>query len=133
MAMVPADARDQLIDRRGRVEAAMSRGANVPQLEHLLHEIDEALDRFATGTYGHCETCGDPIEADRLTVDPLLRFCLDHLTPRQARALEQDLQLASRVQLNLLPPTELAVDGWQTAYHYEALGTVSGDYVDLVR
>jgi phosphoserine phosphatase RsbU/P len=133
MAMIPTDVRVQLIERRERIESTMSRGANMPQLEHLLHEIDEALDRTAKGSYGLCETCGDPIEADRLEVDPLIRFCLDHLTPTQARALEQDLQLASRVQLNLLPPTDLTVDGWQTAYHYEPLGTVSGDYVDLVR
>jgi sigma-B regulation protein RsbU (phosphoserine phosphatase) len=133
MAMVPADARDQLIDRRERVESALAGGADAPQLEHLLREIDAALDRFATGTYGRCETCGDAIEGDRLQVDPLLRFCLDHLSPNEARALEQDLQLASRVQLNLLPPAALAVDGWQTAYHYQPQGTVSGDYVDLIR
>ena len=133
MATVPADVREQLVDRRDRVRSVMGQGTNVPQLENLLHEIDEALERFATGTFGLCETCGDPIEPDRLEVDPLIRFCLDHLTPHQARALEQDLQLASRVQLNLLPPSNLAFDGWQTAYHYEPLGTVSGDYVDLVR
>jgi phosphoserine phosphatase RsbU/P len=133
MATVPADVRDQLVDRRVRVQSALDRGANVPQLEQLLHEIDEALERFATGTFGLCETCGDPIEPDRLEVDPLVRFCLDHLTPHQARALEQDLQLASRVQLNLLPPSDLTVDGWQTAYHYQPLSTVSGDYVDIVR
>lgn len=133
MATVPADVRDQLVDRRQRVESVLHRGANVPQLEQLLHEIDEALERFATGTYGLCETCGDPIEPDRLQVDPLVRFCLDHLTPHQARALEADLQLASRVQLNLLPPSDLTVDGWQTAYHYQALSTVSGDYIDIIR
>jgi sigma-B regulation protein RsbU (phosphoserine phosphatase) len=133
MATVPADVRDQLVERRERVQTALGRGANVSQLEQLLGEIDAALERYATGTYGVCETCGDPIEADRLHVDPLVRFCLDHLTPHQARALELDLQLASRVQLNLLPPADLTVDGWQAAYHYEPLSTVSGDYVDIVR
>jgi len=133
MAMVPADVRDQLVDRRGRVQSALERGADVPQLEHLLHEIDEALERFTKGAYGLCETCGDPIEPDRLQVDPLIPFCLDHLTPHQARALEQDLQLASRVQLNLLPPANLTLAGWQTAYHYQPLSSVSGDYVDIVR
>lgn len=132
MALVPAEVRTQLLERRERIEALVERGEQAPQLENLLHDIDRALDRFVTGTYGLCETCGDPIEPDRLQADPLLRFCLDHLTPSQARALEQDLQLASRVQLTLLPPSELAVDGWQLAYHYEPLGTVSGDYVDVV-
>jgi sigma-B regulation protein RsbU (phosphoserine phosphatase) len=131
--MIPAEVRTQLLDRRERIEKVITDGGPGPQLEGLLHDIDNALERFAHGTYGLCETCGDPIEEDRLEADPLVRFCLDHLTPSQARALEQDLQLASRVQLNLLPPSELVVDGWQMAYHYEPLSTVSGDYVDIVR
>ena len=130
----PADVHDQLAaSGASGCNRRWIAARNVPQLQQLLQEIDEALERFAKGSYGFCETCGDPIEVERLEVDPLIRFCLDHLTPHQARALEQDLQLASRVQLNLLPPTNLALDGWQTAYHYEPLSTVSGDYVDIVR
>lgn len=133
MAIVPSDARAQLVERKERVQELMASTGRVRQLEDLLHEIDDALDRFAAGKYGFCETCGDPIEEERLHADPLIRFCLDHLSPLQARALEQDLELASRVQLNLLPPSELNADGWQMAYHYEPLSTVSGDYVDIVR
>jgi sigma-B regulation protein RsbU (phosphoserine phosphatase) len=102
-------------------------------VEDLLRDIDDALARMGAGTYGLCETCHDPIEPERLEADPIIRFCLDHLSPSQARALEQDLELASRVQLNLLPPSELSVEGWQVSYHYQPLGTVSGDYVDIVR
>lgn len=133
MAIVPSDARAQLIERKQRLEDLASRSGRVRQVEELLRDIDDALTRMSAGTYGFCETCHDPIEPERLEADPLIRFCLDHLSPSQARALEQDLELASRVQLNLLPPSELTVDGWQLAYHYQPLGTVSGDYVDLVR
>ena len=134
VAMPATDVRTQLADRRQRIELVMAQNAGpAPQLEGLLRDIDAALDRLAAGTYGICETCHDPIEQDRLAADPLLRFCIDHLTPSQARALEQDLQLASRVQLNLLPPSDATVDGWRVAYRYEPSGTVSGDYVDLVR
>jgi len=133
MATVPTDVHNQLLERRARVEAVAKERGYAPQLESLLLEIDRAIDRFTVGTFGRCETCGDPIEADRLQVEPLTRFCLDHLSSAQARALEQDLELASRVQRNLLPAPETTVQGWQADYHYEPLGAVSGDFVDLVR
>ncbi len=111
----------------------MSRAGRGRQLEDLLREIDDALARLSAGTYGLCETCHDAIEPERLQADPLVRFCLDHLTPSESRALEKDLELASRVQVALLPPHEMTVDGWQMAYHYHPQSTVSGDYVDVIR
>lgn len=133
MEMIPSDVRSELLDRRARLESVVRRGADAPQLEHLLHEIDRALDRFANGAFGRCETCGDAIEPDLLQADPLVRFCLDHLDAAQSRALEQDLELAARVQRNLLPSAETRADGWHVTYYYQPLTTVSGDYVDLVR
>ena len=46
--------------------------------------------------------------------------------------MEQDLQLAKRVQTGLLPKGSLALDGWQMCYHYEPAGMVSGDYCDVI-
>src|SRR5207249_11064553 len=43
------------------------------------------------------------------------------------------LELASRIQRELLPKPDLHVDGWQVAYHYQPAGPVSGDYCDLIR
>ena len=63
---------------------------------------------------------------------PLTRFCLDHLTPLEQRALEQDLDLASRIQRELLPKADTRLDGWEIAYHYQPAGAVSGDYCDLI-
>jgi phosphoserine phosphatase RsbU/P len=123
--------RDQLLDRRRRLESAAALpGAR--DVTRLLNEVDEALRRIDVGTFGLCETCRDPIEADRLLADPLTRFCLDHLTPVEQRALEQDLDLASRIQRELLPKAEARYDGWDVAYHYEPAGPVSGDYCDLI-
>jgi phosphoserine phosphatase RsbU/P len=85
-----------------------------------------------TGTYGICEECQEPVEKDRLLADPLVRYCLDHLTQSQRRALEQDLELASQLQRELLPKKNLSLDGWEVSYHYEPLGMVSGDYCDVV-
>ena len=128
-----ANIQAQLLDRREHLAALVDRGGAAPQLEALLREVDEAVARATAGTYGVCVACGDPIEADHLIADPLARFCLDHLTPPEARALEQDLVLAGRVQQTLLPPSPLEVQGWEMAYRYEPLGAVSGDYCDVVR
>jgi sigma-B regulation protein RsbU (phosphoserine phosphatase) len=64
--------------------------------------------------------------------DPLVRFCLDHLSRHEKSALEQDLELAKRVQTGLLPKGRLNYDGWQICYHYEPAGMVSGDYCDVI-
>lgn len=124
--------RKQLSDRRHKLQAAASNVEAAEHLSRLLAEVDAALERANNGTYGLCEVCHEPIEADRLCADPLLRFCLDHLSPAQQRALEHDLELASRIQTGLLPQPDLRVRGWQVAYHYQAAGPVSGDYCDLV-
>jgi sigma-B regulation protein RsbU (phosphoserine phosphatase) len=85
------------------------------------------------GTYGLCEVCHDPVESERLLADPLTRFCLGDLTPRQQRALEEDLALASQIQIGLLPAPLQKIDGWEVSYHYQPAGAVSGDYCDLIR
>jgi len=137
MEPVPAspvpDVRSQLLERRHRIEALAGRGRRLPQLDDLMREIDEAIDRLSAGTYGFCETCGDRIEPERLETDPLVRFCIDHLTPAEAQALQQDLELAARVQQQLLPPPRLADAGWEMAYDYEPFGKVGGDYCDVIR
>jgi sigma-B regulation protein RsbU (phosphoserine phosphatase) len=131
--MSPSEARVELLDRRRRLESVVESGMAVPQIQDLLREVDAALHRVEAGTFGYCETCKDPIEPERLAADPLTRFCLDHLTRSEARALEQDLELAGRVQQGLLPPKLMVDQGWEVAYQYRPLGPVSGDYCDLVR
>jgi sigma-B regulation protein RsbU (phosphoserine phosphatase) len=98
----------------------------------LLGEVDAALKRFEDGSYGLCETCHDPIEPDRLMADPLVRYCVDHLSPAERQALEEGLKLASQVQAGLLPRTDLQTDGWEATFHYQAAEVVGGDYCDLL-
>lgn len=124
--------RQQLVERRHQLEQAVSVGIVSPQVRRLIYEVDAALSRMDNGTYGLCEVCHESIEIDRLISDPLARFCLDHLTPDQQRALESDLELAAKIQKGLLPGTHLRYGGWEAAYHYEPAGIVSGDYCDLV-
>jgi sigma-B regulation protein RsbU (phosphoserine phosphatase) len=124
--------REQLLDRREKLEHADLHLGGSERLRLLLQEVDSALARIDDGCYGICESCHDTIECDRLMADPLVRFCLDHLSRHEKSALEQDLELAKRVQTGLLPKGRLNYDGWQICYHYEPAGMVSGDYCDVI-
>lgn len=127
----PQAFRHQILERRSRLEAAA--GAVSPDYLHaLLEEIDSALDRIGNGTFGLCETCHDTIERDRLEANPLVRFCIDHLSQSEARAHEQDLELATQIQSKLLPPATVALEGWETHYLYESAGPVGGDYCEVM-
>jgi DnaK suppressor protein len=42
-----------------------------------LREIEEALRKFDEGTYGRCESCGNPIAEARLEAMPAARLCID--------------------------------------------------------
>src|SRR6266567_2405187 len=97
---------------------------------YLRTKLEQRLER---GTFGLCETCHDTIEAERLLADPLMRFCLDHLTQDEQRALESDLSLAARIQRRLLPEPGVELAGWEVRYHYQPAGMVSGDYCDLLQ
>jgi RNA polymerase-binding transcription factor DksA len=46
----------------------------------LLYEIEQALNRISTGTYGVCEATGEPIEMERLTAIPWTRFTAEAQT-----------------------------------------------------
>ena len=42
----------------------------------LLYHIDMALERIENGTYGACQSCGKPINRDRLEAVPHARLCI---------------------------------------------------------
>ena len=52
---------------------AQSRAAG---LLHVIEEIDAALQRIATGTYGACVYCGGAIPAERLEFRPFAAGCV---------------------------------------------------------
>lgn len=54
-------------------------------LEDQLAEVEHALDKFALGTYGRCEECGEPIELARLRAFPEARYDVVHQAELEAR------------------------------------------------
>ena len=123
---------NQLEDRKRRLEQAIALAPQNGAFAGLLHQVDSALERMTKGSYGLCQVCHDPVEQDRLLADPLVCYCLDHLSQSERSALQRDLDLASAVQRNLLPSKNLRAGNWETDYHYAPIGPVSGDYCDLI-
>jgi DnaK suppressor protein len=48
----------------------------VGNLRDLIEKIQGALGRIDDGSYGRCEACGQPIEAERLDALPYTTLCL---------------------------------------------------------
>ncbi len=43
----------------------------------LIEQVHRALGKFANGTYGSCEECGQPINPERLEALPHASLCID--------------------------------------------------------
>jgi RNA polymerase-binding transcription factor DksA len=46
------------------------------ELREALDEVDAALERLGSATYGVCQGCGQPIGEARLEAMPAARFCI---------------------------------------------------------
>jgi DnaK suppressor protein len=49
----------------------------VDNVKDLIEKVQHALTRIDDGSYGRCEACGKPIEAERLDALPYTTLCLD--------------------------------------------------------
>src|ERR1700686_4564122 len=99
--------RTELEQRRERLHEALHSPAADACLSELLKAVDTALSRLDLGTFGLCETCHSSIEGEWLLADPLVRFCLAHLTSAEQRALKSYVSLAARIQRLLSQKPEL--------------------------
>jgi DnaK suppressor protein len=66
----PADAGSEMFERSLDLSI-------VQELDGQLDDVERALDRIDSGTYGTCEACGRQIGAERLQARPAARFCVD--------------------------------------------------------
>ena len=67
--------RERLSERLRTTSTSFEAGDGPPPRDDLA-EIDHALERIAQGGYGVCEACGRAIDAERLSVRPAARFCV---------------------------------------------------------
>jgi sigma-B regulation protein RsbU (phosphoserine phosphatase) len=81
----------------------------------------------------HCEVCHGELDEELLRAGPLKKVCLECLSEEERNALQHDLDVAAQIQARLLPARNFSFGRWQIHYHYEPLGVVSGDHIDLIR
>jgi DnaK suppressor protein len=66
----------QVTAERGEAEALAK------SLRETLSEVDNALAKFESGSYGTCENCGQPISPARLEAKPAARHCINCASKR---------------------------------------------------
>ncbi len=97
LAAERAEVLEELESLRARLEAkgSYSLGEGDPMIyqwefnlallkraEQHMAEIDEALAQLDKGAYGRCESCGKPIDPERLAVLPHTTLCADCAAPK---------------------------------------------------
>jgi len=99
--------------------------------ELVTNKIEEVIDRIDCGEFGKCTLCDGEVEEERLTLDYTTSVCLDHYSDNQLRDLERNLELAAKVQQQLLPYKTPPLPGIQLAVRSEPSEIVGGDYFDF--
>jgi sigma-B regulation protein RsbU (phosphoserine phosphatase) len=112
-------------------QAACMEQCSVQEVEEIVMEHDKAIDNIEAGSFGECTQCDEGVEIERLELDFTTSVCLDHYSDSQKRLLERDLELAAKVQRQLLPHTVPALSGARISAHTEPAQVVGGDYFDF--
>lgn len=110
-------------------------GAALEEVWQVINKLNEALRRIEAGEFGRCIECADgsEVELERLALDFTTCVCISHYSQEQVRALERDLELAAKVQQQLLPRDMPVLNEAQIAAHTRPAAIVGGDYFDFFR
>jgi sigma-B regulation protein RsbU (phosphoserine phosphatase) len=106
-------------------------GHSTKEVLKAVSELKEALENVDSGNFGKCTVCHETVDPELLELDYTQSVCLSHYPEEQLRALENDLELASKVQRELLPCCVPSLPDIQIAFHAEPAGIVGGDYYDF--
>ena len=96
-ALNPSLATEMVGDEADLASAHISQTQALNQRDKLLakiKEIDEALGRMESGTYGVCEETEEPIEDKRLIAIPWTRLSLEGAEVREREQKRYDQKLA---------------------------------------
>jgi DnaK suppressor protein len=69
----PFGKREEEADEASELEKRL---ALEERLRESLNEVEHALQKYEAGTYGMCDSCGQPIEEGRLEAIPQASLCL---------------------------------------------------------
>ena len=60
----------------------------------LIGKVQEALRKVGDGSYGVCESCGEPISVKRLLARPVTSFCINCKSEMEAEERREESNLA---------------------------------------
>lgn len=106
-------------------------GHSTKEVLKAVSELKETLENIDKGNFGECHVCHETVDPELLELDYTHNICLSHYPEEQLRALENDLELASKVQRELLPCCVPSMSDIQIAFHAEPARIVGGDYFDF--
>jgi sigma-B regulation protein RsbU (phosphoserine phosphatase) len=97
-----------------------------------LDVIDDTISKADSRTLGKCEVCHGDVETELLEVDYTASVCIEHLSEKERRHLESELELAQEVQKMLLPQEVPNIPGLEIAAFSRPAQIVGGDYFDFI-
>ncbi len=100
-------------------------------INEVIEKHDRAIREIDSGDFGKCKLCEGEVEVERLEIDFTTQVCLSHYSEDELQVLQHDLELAAKVQQQLLPHQIPVLKGIQIAVHTEPAKIVSGDYFDF--
>lgn len=102
-------------------------------VQSQLKTIDQSLDQIEKNTFGVCEVCHEPVDANLLEMDYTTCVCLDHYSDKERRQLETELELSLVFQRALLPQTLPVIPGLVLAAFSRPAKILGGDYFDFIQ
>jgi DnaK suppressor protein len=65
----------------------------------LIGKVQDALRKIGDGSYGVCESCGEPISVKRLLARPVTSFCINCKSEMEAEERREESMLQSESTL----------------------------------
>lgn len=105
--------------------------SKVSEVLQIVSELKDVLEKIEQKKYGICEVCHGKVETEQLEQDCTRTVCLACYSDEQLHALERDLELAAKVQQQLLPCCVPSLKNINISVMSEPASIVGGDYYDF--
>ena len=86
-----------------------------------LRDIDDALARIESGTYGNCANCGNPIDEERLRSTPTTIFCAECAKDAEKQSGRPEEDSEDTLEAGRLPPDLDQLDDEELEAHLSDL------------
>ncbi|MCO6449409.1 MAG: PP2C family protein-serine/threonine phosphatase [Caldilineales bacterium] len=102
-------------------------------MQDRIDYIDTYIEKAEEGKLGECTVCHGHVQSALLEMDYTCCVCLEHLSSTEVRRLENELELAQRIQQTLLPREVPDIPGLEIAAYSRPAQFIGGDYFDFLK